>query len=122
MVTVKPGALRELHWHPNASEWQYYMAGKGRMTVVAAGGSARTMDFNTNDVGFVPNMAPHYVENTGDTDLVFLAMFKAHEYLDISVNNWIRHLPPEMVTSHTGLDASNIQSIPAEQLVVIAGS
>ena len=33
MVTVHPGAMRELHWHPNASEWQYYVAGKGRMTV-----------------------------------------------------------------------------------------
>jgi oxalate decarboxylase len=122
LVTVKPGALRELHWHPNASEWQYYMAGKGKMTVIAEGGSARTMDFNANDVGFVPNMAPHSVENTGNTDLVFLAMFKAHEYQDISVNYWLRHLPAEMVTAHMGLNASEIQSIPAEQLVVIAGS
>src|SRR6201997_5609644 len=23
LVTLKPGALRELHWHPNAREWQY---------------------------------------------------------------------------------------------------
>ncbi len=37
MVTVHPGGLRELHWHPNASEWQYYISGKGRMTVVATG-------------------------------------------------------------------------------------
>src|SRR2546421_1611595 len=22
MVTVHPGGLRELHWHPNADEWQ----------------------------------------------------------------------------------------------------
>jgi len=21
--------MRELHWHPNASEWQFYLAGKG---------------------------------------------------------------------------------------------
>src|SRR6266581_4014536 len=33
MVTVHPGGLRELHWHPNADEWQYYISGKGRMTV-----------------------------------------------------------------------------------------
>jgi hypothetical protein len=45
--------MRELHWHPNASEWQYYLAGKGRMTVFTSEG-ARTMDFNANDVGFVP--------------------------------------------------------------------
>src|ERR1700731_1027679 len=33
LVTLKPGGLRELHWHPNASEWQFWIAGKGRMTV-----------------------------------------------------------------------------------------
>src|ERR1700758_1074957 len=33
LVTLKPGGIREMHWHPNASEWQFYLAGKGRMTV-----------------------------------------------------------------------------------------
>jgi oxalate decarboxylase len=41
IVTVKPGGVRELHWHPNADEWQYYFGGKGRMTVFATGGRAR---------------------------------------------------------------------------------
>ena len=67
LVTLKPGALRELHWHPNASEWQYWIAGKGRMTVVMNEGRARTMDFTANDVGFVPRVSGHYIENTGDT-------------------------------------------------------
>jgi oxalate decarboxylase len=122
MVTVKPGGLRELHWHPNASEWQFYMAGKGRMTVFAPVGSARTMDFRANDVGYVPAVAGHYVENTGDTDLVFLEMFKADEFVDVSLNNWIRHLPPEMVTSHLRLDAAAIRTIPAGKSEIIAGS
>jgi oxalate decarboxylase len=64
----------------------------------------------------------HEVFLGGGTDLVFLAMFKAHDYLDFSLNNWIRHLPPEMVTSHLGLDPATLQSIPAEKNVIIAGS
>jgi oxalate decarboxylase len=119
MLTIKPGCLRELHWHPNASEWQYYIAGKGRMTVFSPVGSARTVDVRANDVGFVPAVAGHYIENTGDTDLVALEMFKAPEFVDVSLNNWLRHLPPEMVTSHLGLDATTIQSIPAEKLELI---
>jgi oxalate decarboxylase len=47
IVTLKPGGLRELHWHPNADEWQYYITGKGRMTVFAAATTARTMDSPT---------------------------------------------------------------------------
>jgi oxalate decarboxylase len=120
LVTIKPGGLRELHWHPNASEWQYYLAGKGRMTVFTSEG-ARTMDFNSNDVGIVPITAGHYVENTGNTDLVFLEMFKANEYMNFSLNNWIRRLPPEMVTSHLNLDADAVSKIPSEALDVLPG-
>jgi oxalate decarboxylase len=116
---VKPGGLRELHWHPNASEWQFYLAGKARMTVFMPVGSARTMDFNANDVGFVPANAGHYFENTGDTDLVTLEVFKASEFQDVSLNNWIRRLPPEMVYSHLKLDRNAIQTIPAEKLEIL---
>ena len=45
LVTVHPGGLRELHWHPNADEWQYYISGKGRMTVVATGNKAARWTF-----------------------------------------------------------------------------
>ena len=45
LVIVHPGGLRELHWHPNADEWQFYISGKGRQTVVDTGNKARTMDF-----------------------------------------------------------------------------
>ena len=110
--------MRELHWHPNASEWQYYISGKARMTVFTSEG-VRTMDFNENDVGFVPKAAGHYVENTGKTDLVFLEMFAASEYMDFSLNRWIKHLPPEIVTSHLNLDAETISRISAENFAVI---
>jgi oxalate decarboxylase len=120
LVMVKPGGMRELHWHPNASEWQYYLAGKGRMTVFTSEG-ARTMDFNANDVGYVPAVAGHYIENTGNTDLVFLETFKASEYMNFSLNKWLRRLPPETVASHLNLDADTISKIPSEALDVVPG-
>jgi oxalate decarboxylase len=91
LVTIHPGGMRELHWHPNASEWQFYLSGKARMTVFMPGAQARTMDFNANDVGYVPAMAGHYIENTGKTDLVFLEMFRAKQFIDFSLNNWIQN-------------------------------
>lgn len=119
LVRLKPGGLRELHWHPNASEWQFYISGKGRMTVFFAEGNARTMDFNANDVGFAPVNAGHYVENTGNTDLVYLAIFKANQYLDFSLNNWMRHLPPELVSAHLNFNAEEIRKIPMDKLEVM---
>jgi oxalate decarboxylase len=119
LVIVKPGGMRELHWHPNASEWQFYIAGKGRMTVFFPVDNARTMDFNGNDVGYVPSNAPHYIENTGDTDLVFLETFASEEFMDVSLNQWLRRVPSEMLKAHLNIDKETALKIPAEKLAVI---
>jgi oxalate decarboxylase len=121
MVTVHPGGLRELHWHPNASEWQYYIEGKARMTVVDTGNKARTMDFQAGDVGYVEKTLLHYIENTGDTDVVFLEMFKSSFYQDLSLSEWLTHTPPELVMAHLNIDRATLDAIPRDELVVVPG-
>ena len=118
-VTLKPGGLRELHWHPNADEWQYYIQGKGRMTVFFNKATARTADFNAGDVGYIPQTLGHYIENTGDTDLVFLEMFKTPHYQDLSLNDWLTHLPPELVAAHLGISNETLAAIPRANLAVL---
>ena len=112
IVTIKPGGMREMHWHPNASEWQFWMKGKGRMTVFNAKQDARTMDFNANDVGYVPKMAGHYIENTGTEDLEFLELFVAGEFKEVSLNQWLRAMPAQVAMAHTGLSAEELAKIP----------
>ncbi len=119
MVTLHPGGLRELHWHPNADEWQYYIAGKGRMTVVSTGNRARTMDFQAGDVGYVEKTLLHYVENTGNTDLIFLEMFKSSFYQDLSLSEWLAHTPPELVMAHLHIDRATLDAIPRDELVIV---
>jgi oxalate decarboxylase len=119
LVTVHPGAIRELHWHPNADEWQYYVSGKGRMTVFATGDRARTMDFEAGDVGYVQQTLPHYVENTGSTDLRFLEVFKSSFYQDLSLAEWLSHTPPELVRAHLNLDQAAFDAIPRDKLVIV---
>jgi oxalate decarboxylase len=48
-------------------------------------------------------------------------MFKADQYMDFSLYNWLRRLPPEMVTSHLNVDETTIKKIPAQNQAVIAG-
>jgi len=119
MVTLRPGGLRELHWHQNADEWQYYISGKGRMTVLATGGRGRTMDFEAGDVGYVQQTLLHYIENTGDTDLVFLEMFKSNIYQDLSLSEWLTHTPPELVMAHLHIDQATYDALPKEKAVIL---
>jgi oxalate decarboxylase len=119
IVTVKPGGVRELHWHPNADEWQYFFSGKGRMTVFATGGRARTMDFETGDVGYVQKTLPHYIENVGTSDLKFLEMFKSSYYQDLALSEWLAHTPPELVAAHLHLDKATLNALPREKPLII---
>ena len=119
IVTVKPGGIRELHWHQNADEWLYFISGKGRMTIFATGGRARTMNFQAGDVGYIEKTLPHYIENTGDTDLKFLEMFKAGVYQDLSLSEWLTHTPPELVMAHMYIDRATLDAIPRDEIVVM---
>ncbi len=118
-VVVKPGGLRELHWHQNADEWQYYVKGKGRMTVFFNGGKARTADFHAGDVGVVPKTLGHYIENTGDSDLVFLEMFKADRFADLSLSDWVTHTPPTLIMQHLRITEDTLRRIPRNKEPVV---
>src|ERR1700687_1631372 len=99
--TVPPGAMRSMHWHPNADEWQYYIKGKARMGV-----------FNTGDIGYVPRNYGHYVQNIGDTDMQFFAVFRTSNFQEFSLSDWLKHSPAEMVAEHLNVDATKVPHWP----------
>jgi len=111
LVEILPGGMRELHWHPNTDEWQYYIEGQGRMGVFASSGDARTFDYQAGDVGFVPFAMGHYIENTGTTPLRFLEMFKSSYYADVSLNRWMALTPPELVPGTLKLDQTVMSAL-----------
>ena len=87
VVEVEPGrCMREMHWHPNTEEWQYFMEGTARMGVFASEVRSRTFDYRSGDVGYVPFAMGRYIENTGDTSLRFLETFKSPRFQDVSLS------------------------------------
>jgi oxalate decarboxylase len=119
LVEVNPGGLRELHWHPNTDEWQYYIEGQGRMGVFGASGQARTFDFQVGDVGYVPFAMGHYIENTGTGPLRFLEMFKSSYFADVSLNTWMALTPPELLQAHLRLDRQIIEGLRKSKAPVV---
>jgi oxalate decarboxylase len=111
-VVIKAGALRELHWHPNADEWLYILKGKGRATVFNTGPQAITTDFHAGDIGYIKKAFGHYLENTGDTDLVYMEVFRADRFQEISLSDWLAHSPIDMVAETLNLDPSIIARFP----------
>ncbi len=119
LVEVEPGGMRELHWHPNTDEWQYYISGQGRMTVFASSGKARTFDYQAGDVGYIPFAMGHYIENTGDEPLRFLELFRSSSFADISLNQWMALTPPALVQAHLNLDQQTMAALRKDKPVIV---
>jgi oxalate decarboxylase len=122
LVEVEPGGMREMHWHPNTDKWQYFIEGTARMGVFASEGKSRTFDYRSGDVGYVPFAMGHYIENTGDTPLRFLEMFKSPRFQDVSLNQWMALTPPELVKAHLNLNHTVMGSLRKEKWPVIKNS
>ena len=119
LVEVDPGHMREIHWHPNADEWQYYIAGTARMTVFGAEAKARTFDFRAGDVGYVPKSMSHFVENTGSEPLRFLELFRAPRFMDVSLAQWMALTPHELVEAHLNLSGDMVDGLRKDKQPVV---
>jgi oxalate decarboxylase len=119
LVEVEPGGMRELHWHPNTDEWMYFIEGKGRMTLFAAEGHARTFNYEAGDVGYVPFAMGHYIQNKGEEPLRFLEMFKSDHFADISLSQWMALLPPGLVRDHLHADQALMDALHKDERPVV---
>lgn len=117
VLTIKPDAMRQLHWHPNADEWQYYIRGHARMTVFGSKGRKITRDFGPGDVGYVPQGYGHYIETIGGDECEMLAVFNSGTYQEISLADWIKQTPKYLLETNFGLDAKTIEEFQKGQMI-----
>jgi oxalate decarboxylase len=119
LVTIHPGGMREMHWHPNADEWQYFIAGEGQATVFNTGPNVVSQNFRPGDIGYIKKGFGHYIRNTGDTDLVFLEVFRSSYFADVSLSDWLTHTPPALVAQHFNMDPAVIARFPRNKPLVV---
>lgn len=119
LVEVEPGAMREIHWHTNQDEFQFYVQGEARMTVFMPGPKARTFNYRAGDVGYVPLGGFHYVQNIGKEKLVFLEFFHDDHFSDVSLAQWIALTPREVVKSCLNLPDEFLDNLRKDSCPVV---
>jgi oxalate decarboxylase family bicupin protein len=122
LVTIEPGAMREMHWHLTSDEWNYFLQGSARITVYTAPSMSRTFDYAAGDVGYIPASNSHYVENTGTTDVVFLEVLKQGVFSDLSVAQWLALTPRQVVKDTLGLPDETLDNLPKEKTYLKPGN
>ncbi|KAM0101350.1 hypothetical protein ACP6JE_004068 [Aspergillus fumigatus] len=121
VVTVKPGGMREIHWHPTSDEWAFFIRGQGRATLFSAPSTATTFDYRAGDVGYFPKSNSHYIENTGDEDLLFLEVLQADKFTDIALGQWIASTPRQIVADTLKLSNETLSKLKTDKQYVVAG-
>jgi oxalate decarboxylase len=46
-------------------------------------------------------------------------MFKSSHFQDLSLSEWLTHIPPELVMAHLNIDNATWNAIPKEEHVVM---
>lgn len=118
LLIIKPGAIRELHWHPHAAEWQLYLRGSARMTVFGSHGRARTDEFAAGDVGYVPQGYGHYIENTGSDDMEVVLVLNNATYESVSITAWMAANPDLLLATNFGVPESVFAKFPKGAVIM----
>jgi len=118
-MDLEPGALREMHWHPNSDEWQYYTKGRARVGIFGAHGRVETAEFGPGDVCFIPQGFGHWVEQLGGDATQLVILFNNPLYTEISLSQWLAANPASLLEDNFGLTAQVVEKLPKAALGIL---
>ena len=121
ILDLDPGALRTLHWHPNADEWQYVLEGEVSVTLFGSHGRYRTEQLQKGDVGYIPQGYGHSIENTGEKPARILIGFNAGIYETIDLSQWVAANPKDVLATNFGQPAELFEKFPDRDVFIASG-
>jgi oxalate decarboxylase len=101
-----PGGLRELHWHLNAHELGYCLAGQGRMGIFSPDGTGETFDIRPGSITFVPEGYTHYIQNMGEDELHVVLTFTHEQPETLNLSQVLPSFPTGLLAQTFGVTAA----------------
>lgn len=118
VLDLQPAALRELHWHPTADEWQYVIGGTVSVTMFGSNGRFRTETLSSGDVGYIPRGFGHSIENVGAATARVLIGFNTGVYEAIDLSQWVAGNPAEVLATNFGQPVERFAAFPRERVFI----
>jgi oxalate decarboxylase len=119
ILDLEPGGLRELHWHPNADEWQYVIEGSDvNVTLFGSHGRYREETLNLGDVGYIPQGYGHSIENRGSKRCRVLIGFNTGHYEAIDLSMWIAANPTQVLATNFSKPEALFEKFPRERVFI----
>ena len=114
-MRLKPGGVREMHWHKEA-EWAYMIAGHARITAVDAEGRSFVDDVGMGDLWYFPAGIPHSIQRLED-GCEFLLVFDDgcfSENETFLLTDWFRRTPRDVLAKNFGVPEAAFANIPVD--------
>src|SRR5581483_4025239 len=123
-MRLKPGGIRELHWHAIAAEWAFVISGRILTTVIAPNGEPATDIFDPGDIWYFPKGHGHALQNISNEEAHFVLGFddgNFSEFGTFSITDWIGHTPPQVLARNLGLPQPVFASMAKAEAYIIPG-
>ena len=118
ILDLEPGALRELHWHPNADEWQYVIDGDLTVTMFGSHGRFRIEQLHSGDGGYITQGYRHSIENVGNKPSRVLIGFNTGGYQAIELSAWVAGNPVDVLATNFNKPASLLEKFPRKDVFI----
>ena len=114
-MTLEPGALRDMHWHPRGTELVYIIDGELEWGLQAPGKAGDSSVFNSGkgDAVAIPEGWLHYAANTGRTTTKLLVLWESVLPQTIELTGSLAALPLELTLASAGtmLEAAKVETL-----------
>jgi oxalate decarboxylase len=122
IIRLQPGAMQELHWHPNANEWFYISKGHVRATLFTADKRMAVAELGVGDCGYFPQGWGHSLEAIGGEGCEIIATLDSGVFQESSLSDWIAKVPRHLLANNLHTDEAVLARFPRQKVVIAGGA
>lgn len=114
-MRLKPGGIREMHWHKEA-EWAFMLAGRARITAIDFQGRNFIDDVGEGDLWNFPSVIPHSIQGL-EEGCEFLLVFDNGSFSEnetFLLTDLFKHTPRDVLAKNFGVAESAFNNIPVD--------
>lgn len=123
-LRIAKKGVREPHWHPNATELNFVVQGKARLTILSPSGEIDTFELLPGQGSIIPAGYFHHIENIGPKELHMTVFFNNAIPDDIGLSGAVSAYSKETLASLFGVEPeflSQLHEFNEDRMIVTGG-
>lgn len=123
-LRVVKGGVREPHWHPNATELNFVVRGKARLTILSPSGDIDTFELTQGQGSIIPAGYFHHIENLSPSELHMTVFFSNSLPNDIGLSGALSAYSKEVLASLFSVEPklfTHLQKFQVDRMIVTGG-